>query len=76
MMNDITLGRDFLKNENIRLSYNPHRDILIQADKGRISQVVSNLLANAVKFTAEGTIVISVEKDKSSNNNNNNKAIR
>ena len=70
-MNDITLGRDFLKNENIRLSYNPHWDILIQADKGRISQVISNLLSNAVKFTAEGTILISVEKDKSSNNNNN-----
>ena len=70
-MNDITLGRDFLKNENIRLSYNPHQDILIQADKGRISQVISNLLSNAVKFTAEGTILVSVEKDKSSNNNNN-----
>jgi len=71
-MNDITLGRDFLNNENIRLSYDPHWDILIQADKGRISQVISNLLSNAVKFTAEGTILISVEKDKSSNNNNNN----
>ena len=74
-MNDITLGRDFLNNENIKLSYNPHWDILIQADKGRISQVISNLLSNAIKFTAEGTILISVEKDKSSNNNNNNKAI-
>jgi signal transduction histidine kinase len=73
-MNDTTLGRDFLKNENIKLSYNPHRDILIQADKGRISQVISNLLSNAVKFTAEGTILISVEKEKS-NKNNNNKAI-
>jgi signal transduction histidine kinase len=70
-MNDITLGSDFLKNENIRISYDPHWDILIQADKGRISQVISNLLSNAVKFTAEGTILISVEKDKSSNNNNN-----
>jgi signal transduction histidine kinase len=70
-MNDITLGSDFLKNENIRISYDPHWDILIQADKGKISQVTSNLLSNAVKFTAEGTILISVEKDKSSNNNNN-----
>jgi len=70
-MNDITLGRDFLNNENIRLSYDPQRDILIQADKGRISQVISNLLSNAIKFTTEGTILISVEKDKSSNNNNN-----
>ena len=69
-MNDITLGRDFLNNKNIKLSYNPHLDILIQADKGRISQVISNLLSNSVKFTAEGTIIVSVEKDKSSNNNN------
>jgi len=48
-MNDITLGRDFLKNENIRLSYKP-QDILISADKGRITQVISNLLSNAIKF--------------------------
>jgi len=69
--NDVTLGRDFLKNENLRLSYNPDWDILIQADKGRISQVISNLLSNAIKFSAQGTILVSVEKDKSSNNNNN-----
>jgi signal transduction histidine kinase len=53
------------------VNFNPHRDILIQADKGRISQVISNLLSNAIKFTPEGTILVSVEKDKSSNNNNN-----
>ena len=74
-MNDITLGRDFLNNENIRLSYDPQRDILIQADKGRISQVIANLLSNAIKFTTEGTILVSVDKDKSNNNSNNNKAI-
>ncbi len=73
-LNDITLGSDLLKNGNIKLSYNPHRDILIQADKGRISQVISNLLSNAIKFTAEGNILVSVKRDKSSNNNNNNKA--
>ena len=52
VMNDITLGRNFLNNHTIRLSYNPH-DILIQADKGRITQVISNLLTNAVKFIKE-----------------------
>ena len=67
-MNDITLGRDFLNNKNIKLSYNPHLDILIQADKGRISQVISNLLSNAIKFTPEGTILVGIEKDKSCNN--------
>ena len=69
-MNDITSGGDFLKNENIRLSYKP-QDILIQADKERISQVISNLLSNAMKFTPEGTILVSVEKDKTTFNNNN-----
>ena len=37
---------------------------IIEADKGRISQVVSNLLANAVKFTNEGTVkVVTEQKD-------------
>jgi signal transduction histidine kinase len=34
----------------IKLSYQP-RDIFIEADKARITQVVSNILNNAVKFT-------------------------
>ena len=50
-MNDITLRRNFLNNHTIRLSYNPH-DILIR-DKGRITQVISNLLTKAVKFIKE-----------------------
>jgi signal transduction histidine kinase len=68
-INDITLGRDFPKNGTIKLSYNPDRDILIKADKGRISQVISNLLSNAIEFTAEGTILVSSEKGKINNNN-------
>jgi signal transduction histidine kinase len=60
-INDITLSTDSLKNEKIRLSYSP-QDIIIHADKGRISQVISNLLTNAVKFTKQGTIFVSVEK--------------
>ena len=64
-MNDITLGREFLNNENMRLSYNP-QDILIEADKQRITQVVSNLLDNAVKFIKKGgrggNIIVDIEK--------------
>ncbi|MGB7954824.1 MAG: ATP-binding protein [Candidatus Nitrosopolaris sp.] len=37
-------------------------DIFIQADKGRINQVISNLLSNAIKFTKEGSITLAVEK--------------
>ena len=35
----------------------------VEADKDRISQVISNLLANAVKFTNEGVIRIAAEKN-------------
>jgi signal transduction histidine kinase len=35
---------------------------IVEADKSRISQVVSNLLDNAAKFTNEGTIKVAAEK--------------
>ena len=36
---------------------------IVEADKDRIFQVISNLLANAVKFTNEGAIRIAAEKN-------------
>ncbi|HYA81821.1 MAG TPA: ATP-binding protein [Candidatus Bathyarchaeia archaeon] len=68
-INDLTLSRDFLKKESVSLSYNPDRDVFVNADKGRISQVISNLLNNAIEFTGEGTILVSVEKNKISKDN-------
>ena len=45
-------------------------DIIIEADKIRLSQVIYNLLDNAIKFTKEEeTISIVVEKKKDNNNN-------
>ena len=38
----------------------PREPIFIDADKGRIYQVIANLLNNAIKFTKEGTILVSV----------------
>lgn len=35
-------------------------DIVVEADKEKINQVICNLLSNAVKFTKKGTITISV----------------
>jgi signal transduction histidine kinase len=55
------------KKEKIRIVYEPfkNKNIIVQADKARITQVISNLLNNAVKFTPEeggGIISIILEK--------------
>lgn len=46
------------------IKYTP-KNVIVEADKGRLSQVLSNLLSNAVKFTENGTITIDTsESDK------------
>jgi signal transduction histidine kinase len=53
-------------NPEIKLLNNqPLQDVSVYADKGRINQVVSNLLENAVKFTKaeEDNITIMVKKE-------------
>jgi signal transduction histidine kinase len=49
-----------LDHDRIAFSYDI-RKIMIEADRTRISQVVSNLLTNAAKFTKNGTIYISAK---------------
>jgi signal transduction histidine kinase len=39
----------------------PRETIFVEADKVRIYQVIANLLNNAIKFTKEGTISVSVK---------------
>jgi two-component system, OmpR family, sensor histidine kinase VicK len=50
----------------VTIQYNPKKDIVVYADKGRISEVISNILDNAIKFTHKGKITISADV----NNNN------
>lgn len=38
------------------------RDLIVDADKDRILQVLSNLLSNSLKFTKEGSIAVTTEK--------------
>jgi signal transduction histidine kinase len=61
------LGTKFTRTN--RLSYQPHK-ILLQADKSRIAEVISNFLNNAVKFTPQGTITIDVKEHGDNNCNN------
>jgi signal transduction histidine kinase len=59
--------------ENTRVLYEPlkNKNIIVRADKARITQVISNLLNNAVKFTPKeegGTISVILEvKNKNDN---------
>jgi signal transduction histidine kinase len=58
------------KESRIKLEYSHPQPILVQADKGRIIQVINNLLINAIKFTQKGTISISLEKKREQDGNN------
>jgi signal transduction histidine kinase len=48
-------------NSNVKLLYKPDSNeppIFVNADRGRIIQVLSNLLSNSIKFTNEGSVSI------------------
>jgi signal transduction histidine kinase len=65
ILNAIADSRNRIKKEykdNIGLELVCKNDIFVEADRGRINQVVSNLLDNAIKFTKEGTIITTAEQ--------------
>ncbi|MFL6473304.1 MAG: sensor histidine kinase, partial [Nitrososphaeraceae archaeon] len=64
MTNKVSLKTESNNNNDaIKLQYKS-QNVFVYGDKGRISQVILNLLHNAVKFTndKEGTITVVVEK--------------
>jgi len=51
---------------NVNINYDSGKnDVMVLADRGRLNQVISNLLDNAIKFTKEGTISIDLQKKNS-----------
>jgi two-component system, OmpR family, sensor histidine kinase VicK len=78
-------SRNKRKKANVRFfSGNSERgreeDVIVEADRGRIMQVISNILSNAMRFAKEGDVTISIERkgepidcDGGKNNDNNSK---
>ena len=50
---------------------NNNNKIIVEADRNRLCQVISNILNNAIKFTDEGSITVIVGTKKINNNNSN-----
>jgi two-component system sensor histidine kinase VicK len=61
-----------IDDQDITIWYNPKDIIVVYADRGRIAEVISNMLDNAIKFTPKGNITISAEVK---NNNHRDEAI-
>jgi signal transduction histidine kinase len=61
------------ENLNVKLLHNFKQDIKhlsVDADRDRVTQVISNLVANAIKFTSkirDGVIFVSAERKRNSN---------
>jgi len=72
-ISDIEDQDEKVRNGKLELFYEPSKqDIFVEADRVRISQVISNLLNNAVKFTEYGAVSIDVVVKENNNNGNNN----
>jgi signal transduction histidine kinase len=73
-INDVLLDKHLTNDgkDKPKILYDPE-DLPLKADKNRISQVVSNLMSNALKFSSGGTI--SVQSSLKSNDKNNNNEV-
>jgi two-component system, OmpR family, sensor histidine kinase VicK len=62
MINVVQDTRDLINSNRISLYYNKEAgaSFAVNADKARLSQVLSNLLSNSIKFTEKGTIMITL----------------
>ena len=54
-------------NDKIKIETDIEKGIEVEADRVRISQVIRNLLNNALKFTSEGRILVTIHYDKQRN---------
>ncbi len=62
VINDVNNQAGFRNNNNktVSILFEPEQDLIVEADRVRIYEVISNLIKNAIQFTKEGTITIAV----------------
>lgn len=50
------------KNKGLTFRYVPQTSMFVAADPERVKQILVNLLGNAIKYTAQGTVTLSVKE--------------
>ena len=67
VIRDVNQQIELRKSDKVSIDFKPTNRIDIIADKEKIFQVFANLLNNAIKFTNEGSINISLKKKEKTN---------
>ena len=67
VIKDVSQQIELRKADKVKIDFRPSGRINILADKEKTFQVFANLLNNAIKFTNEGTIKISVKEKEKTN---------
>jgi len=76
--NVVTDFKNIIKNKNskVQILYEPNRNkIFVNADKTRLTQAISNILDNSLKFTQEGFIIITTRITNKEKDDKDNKVI-
>ncbi len=58
----ISTHEAFVHDQGLELVYRPQEDVYIYADPDMIRQATANLISNAVRYTPEGTVTVTVKK--------------
>jgi len=65
-IDDTILSKELVDNKSVQLLYQP-QNIVLELDKGRMSQVISNILSNAIKFTKKGSVGVETKIEEDAN---------